>query len=65
MPDATFAARLREIRAAAGLTQQELADAVGVKREQVARWEGGRGDPTWTRVLALAAALGVTPNDFR
>lgn len=59
-----IAGRLRELRTAAGLTQQELAERVGVKREAVARWEKGDQEPGWSYVLALAAALGVDCTAF-
>ncbi|UDM05547.1 helix-turn-helix transcriptional regulator [Streptomyces longhuiensis] len=35
----------QQLRRAAGLTQQEVADAVGVKRLAVARWELGQTHP--------------------
>ncbi|MFI1568343.1 helix-turn-helix transcriptional regulator [Streptomyces sp. NPDC020490] len=35
----------QQLRLAAGLTQQEVADAVGVKRLAVARWELGEASP--------------------
>jgi HTH-type transcriptional regulator/antitoxin MqsA len=35
----------QQLRLAAGLTQQEVADAVGVKRLAVARWELGEAHP--------------------
>lgn len=31
--------KLRELREKTGLTQQQLADQIGVQREMVARWE--------------------------
>jgi transcriptional regulator with XRE-family HTH domain len=61
---AWFGGRLRELREAAELTQQELADKVGVKREAIARWEGGKREPSWGYVLALASALGVECTAF-
>jgi transcriptional regulator with XRE-family HTH domain len=56
---AWFAGRLRELREAAGLTQEQLAERVGVKREAIARWEANRREPGWSNVVALARALGV------
>ncbi|MEU2147876.1 MULTISPECIES: helix-turn-helix transcriptional regulator [Streptomyces albovinaceus subgroup] len=35
----------QQLRLAAGLTQQEVAEAVGVKRLAVARWELGQTHP--------------------
>ena len=59
-------AALRELREALGLTQTQLAERVGVKRDAIARWEAmGRKSsrvPRRSHVLALAAALEV-PGD--
>lgn len=60
-----FAARLRELREAAGLSQQELALLVGISLRQVSRLETGENVPTWPTILSLAAALGVTCQDFQ
>src|SRR2546421_736543 len=59
-----FGPRLRELREQAGLTQEQLAERAGVKRDAVARWEGGRREPSWGNVLALCQALGVDCNAF-
>jgi transcriptional regulator with XRE-family HTH domain len=64
MPDTTFAGRLRALRAAAGLTQQELADRAGLSRTHVGRLETEDGVPSWPTVCALARALGVGPEKF-
>lgn len=32
-------ARLRELRRAKGLTQQQVADAIGVEQKDISRWE--------------------------
>jgi DNA-binding XRE family transcriptional regulator len=55
----------RALRQQAGLSQQELADALGVWRETVARWESGTRGPSglhfyeYAQFLAqLAAARG-------
>jgi transcriptional regulator with XRE-family HTH domain len=54
-----FAGRLRELREAAGLTQQQLADKAGMKLGGIRDLEQGRRSPTWETVLAIAAGLGV------
>lgn len=64
-PPATFAARLAALRTAAGLSQQALADAAGVHRVQVARYESGAFEPPWPVVCRLADALGVSVQAFR
>lgn len=49
---------LRQARKVAGLSQAELAAAVGVTREAVGRWEAGTA-PRLERIRQVAAALGV------
>lgn len=45
------------VREQRGLTQQALADMVGVKRMAIARLEGGDHAPTMTTLLKLVQAL--------
>lgn len=59
-----FARRLCALRAAAGLTVYELAKRSGIGQSAIAKLERGESIPKWPTVEALAAALGVTPNDF-
>jgi transcriptional regulator with XRE-family HTH domain len=57
-------ARLRELREQKRLTQGQLAELVGVKRDAVARWEADTREPGWSNVVALARALSVTCLEF-
>jgi DNA-binding XRE family transcriptional regulator len=56
--------KLKQLRQAAGLTQEELARKVGVNRVSLARFESGARSPSWATVLDLADALGVTVEAF-
>src|SRR5262245_38633744 len=60
-----FAGRLRELRQAAGLTQQQLANRAGLKLGGVRNLEQGRTYPEWPSVLALCAAMGVSCEAFQ
>jgi transcriptional regulator with XRE-family HTH domain len=60
-----FAGRLLELRSKAGLTQWQLAEKAGVKRDAIARWERGMREPSWSNVVALANALAVSTDAFR
>ena len=60
----TTLAGLAAKRAAAGLTQQALADRVGVDRPNVANWETGRSLPLAALLPALAEALGCTIDEL-
>jgi DNA-binding XRE family transcriptional regulator len=59
-----FAARLRELRGQAGLTQDGLAEMAGLNRFSVAKLEQGHREPNWPTVLRLAAALRVGVQAF-
>jgi transcriptional regulator with XRE-family HTH domain len=59
-----FAARLKELREAAELTQQGLAERAGLSKGNVADLEQGRYAPTWPTVIALCKALGVRCDSF-
>ncbi len=51
---------LRARRKAAGLTQEDLAAAMGCTRQAVVAWERGDVLPTADRLPQLAKALGCT-----
>jgi transcriptional regulator with XRE-family HTH domain len=53
--------RIREARDGRGLTQEVLADKVGISRGYLARIETGRHEPSLTMLAKLAKALGVKP----
>jgi transcriptional regulator with XRE-family HTH domain len=60
-----FGGRLRELREAAGLTQQQLADRCGLHRVALARLETSESVPAWDTVLSICAVLGVSSEAFR
>jgi transcriptional regulator with XRE-family HTH domain len=55
-----FPERLTALRKARGLTQQALADAIGMAVLQIRRYEGGTSHPTHDVIRRLAIALGVS-----
>ena len=52
--------KIRELRKAAGLTQEQLSAHLNVKRATLARYEAGTIDPPTSQLQAIAAALGVS-----
>ena len=54
-----FGERLKRLRETAGLTQTELAAAVGKSTITISRLERGVQEPTWPLVLELCRPLGV------
>ncbi|MDH6109507.1 transcriptional regulator with XRE-family HTH domain [Kitasatospora sp. MAP12-15] len=65
MPARHFDGRdLRRMRRAAERTQADVADALGVRRPTVAKWESGETFPEAERLSALAATLGGTLDEL-
>lgn len=52
--------RIRELRKAAGLRQEDLARELGVTRQTINAIENNKYDPTLSLAFRLARELGVT-----
>lgn len=61
-PQRAFGARIRALRLAAGMTQDDLAEHCGLFRTYMSRIETGKANPTLTMIYALATSLGVSVN---
>lgn len=56
---------IKKARLAKGLTQDELAEKVGVKKSAVAKWENGRvSEIKRSNLKNLADALGLNPTQL-
>ena len=56
--------RMKAARAAVGLSQADLAEAVGVTRQTIGLIEAGGYNPTLNLCVAICNALRVTLNDL-
>mgnify|MGYP003552263115 CR=1 FL=1 len=56
--------RLRRRRRLLGLTQQQLAESIGVKFQQIQKYECGANRVTASRLYELSVALNVPVNYF-
>ena len=52
---------LKEHRMGCSMTQEFVAEALGVSRQAVSKWENGTADPSTSNLLKLAKLYGVTP----
>ena len=52
---------MRAERARRGLTQAELADALGVVAMSVVRWESGASEPDTRNLIRMSRLYGCTP----
>ncbi|MCW5652596.1 helix-turn-helix transcriptional regulator [Hydrogenophaga sp.] len=60
----SFGQRVRELRLAAGLKQDEFADRCGFARSYMSRIETGGANPSLDAIEVLAAALRVSVRDL-
>ncbi len=52
---------LREHRLRCKMTQEFVAESLGVSRQAVSKWENGSADPSTSNLLTLAKLYGVSP----
>ena len=46
------------------MTQEFVAEAIGVSRQAVSKWESGASDPSTTNLIALANLYGLTAEEL-
>ena len=63
-PPRTFSSPLRVYRVARNWSQSELAERAGITRVTVGALERGENEPQLATARALAAALGVSPDEL-
>lgn len=56
----TLGMKLQSLRNAKGLSQERLADLVGVSRQALAKWESGASRPGIEKLVAMSDFFGVS-----
>lgn len=56
---------LKEHRVRCKMTQEFVAESLGVSRQAVSKWETGTADPSTSNLLALAKLFGVSAEELR
>ena len=59
-----FKTKMLEYRKRVGISQQELADRVGCRRETIGKLEAGKYNPSLKLALDVARELGATVYDL-
>lgn len=59
-----FSENLRRLRTEAGLTQQQMADKVGIPYRSWQNWENGSREPRIAALKTIAKALGVSVDEL-
>ena len=55
---------LKEHRTRCKMTQEFVAENLGVSRQAVSKWESGTSDPSTSNLLALAKLYGISPEEL-
>ncbi len=55
-----FEERLYQLRREWGISQEELANIIGVSRQAVQKWESGASQPNMDNLVAISEYFGVT-----
>lgn len=55
-----FAENFKSLRKNAGLTQQQVADALGIDRSAIAHYEKGDSKPTFENILKICKMFEIT-----
>ncbi len=60
----TFAEKLRNIRRQAGMSQEQLAEKLGVSRQAVTKWETDAGIPDIENIMAVSALFDISIDEL-
>lgn len=55
---------LKEKRSNCKMTQEFVAESLGVTRQAVSKWESGTSDPSTSNLLALCKLYGISPEEI-
>ena len=55
---------LKECRIKCNMTQEFVAETIGVSRQAVSKWETGNSDPSTANLLSLAKLYGVSAEEL-
>lgn len=55
---------IKEHRIRCKMTQEYVAESLGVSRQAVSKWENGTSDPSTSNLFALAKLFGVTVEEL-
>ena len=55
---------LKRRRTECKMTQEFVAEALGVSRQAVSKWESGASDPSTANLIALAKLFSTTPEEL-
>ena len=60
----TLGEAVKEHRTRCKMTQEFVAESLGVSRQAVSKWESGKSDPSTSNLIALAKLYGISAEDL-
>ncbi len=60
----TLGETIKAQRTRCGMTQEFVAESLGVSRQAVSKWESGKTDPSTSNLLALAKLFGIPAEEL-
>lgn len=60
----TLGGMIKKHRMECQMTQEFVAETLGVSRQAVSKWENGSSDPSTTNLIALAGLFDITPEEM-
>ena len=60
----SFASKLQEIRVENNISQEGLAEMLGVSRQSVSKWERGKGYPEIDKLIFISERFGVSLDEL-
>lgn len=60
----TLGGVIKKHRMECQMTQEFVAETLGVSRQAVSKWENGSSDPSTTNLIALANIFDITPKEM-
>lgn len=60
----TLGETLRELRTERNMTQEFVAESLGVSRQAVSKWENGSSEPSTSNLVAIAKLYEVLPEEL-
>ena len=61
---ASLVETIKRYRIERKMTQEFVAERIGVSRQAVSKWESGASDPSTTNLISLARLFGITPEEL-
>lgn len=56
--------KIRELRKQSKISQEKLAEQIGVSRQAVTKWETSRGEPGVDSLIQLATYFGISVDEL-